>query len=206
MLISVYITIKNKMKNLSIVTLILCTGCIPATCAIGATTIFGSMAMREKGISGTFSDADLSAKIRSNFAKRDKEWKTSLSKKVGIAVENGEVLLTGIIDSTEEKMWAEQIVWEVFGVKQVVNQLEAKSDEPKHKSNDSWITAKVKSALFSQKHVKSLNYSVKTLNGTVYVMGIAKNEDERDIALHTIAKVKGVKKVVSLVRLKHEIN
>ena len=104
-------------------------------------------------------------------------------------------------------MLAEQTVWEVFGVKQVINQLQTKDEYTKHGSSDTLITTKVKAVLLGDKkiHLHSFNYAIRTVNGVVYVMGIAKNEFERDRALKIVARVPGVEKVVSLVRLTHEV-
>lgn len=195
-----------KMKKIFLLCFFL-THCIP-TVIIGSTAVVIGLMCREKGLAGTFTDADLSAKVRSNFAKIDYENEEKLSSKVSIAVNNSEVLLTGVVDSMDQKMLAEQTVWEVFGVKQVINQLQIKDEiETGNKYFDSIITSRVKATLLADKKInlRSFNYAIKTVNGVVYIMGLAKNEFERDRALHIVSHIKGVEKVVSLVRLKHEI-
>jgi len=169
-------------------------------------TVIGLMC-REKGISGTLTDADLSAKVRSNFSKFDYENNDNLSEKVSISVNNSEVLLTGTVDNLNQKMLAEQAVWEVFGVKQVINQLYTKDKFVKNDESDFLIRSRVAFNLISNAkvNIRSFNYAIKVFNGVVYIMGIAKDEFEKDATLKIASSTKGVKKVVSLVRLKHEL-
>lgn len=171
-------------------------------------TVIGLM-FREKGISGTLTDADLTAKVRSNLAKFDFENKdANLSSKVSVSVNNAEVLLIGVVDNLNQKMLAEQAVWEVFGVKQVINQLKTQDKfEQNADESDLMIKSRVAFNLLTNKkvNVRSFNYAIKVFNGEVYLMGIAKDEFERDAALKIVSNTKGVKKVISLVRLRHEI-
>jgi osmotically-inducible protein OsmY len=51
------------------------------------------------------------------------------------------------------------------------------------------------------KDVRSVNYKIKTAAGVVYVMGIARNEQERITALEQIRGISEVRKVVSFVRV-----
>ena len=69
-------------------------------------------------------------------------------------------------------------------------------------AKDTWITTQVKSAMLFRADVYSLNYSVKTVSGIVYLMGIAHNEEELQVITDIASKVDGVKKVVSYVRIK----
>ena len=181
-------------------------GCAPMLIGGGAAVV-GGMAYREKGISGSFEDTSLSMKIKKRLRKRDRDWNTYLRKKVQICVHNGEVLLTGNVATEEESRWAEQVVWEVFGIKSVINQLVVAGHPSRHLLSDVAITAKCKAMLstHSQINIRSLNYSIKTVDGIVYVMGISKSVREQQIALNTIARVKGVKKVVCLARFKEEV-
>ena len=183
--------------------------CAPILVGSGAVMI-GSMAYKEKGISGCLDDTNLTFRIRKNLRKKDIEWKTNLSQKIGICVQNGEILLTGTVARQEELLWAEQAVWEVFGVKSVINQVEVVTDSKKVKKSsvkDSWITMQVKSAIMThpQINVRGLNYVIKTVDQIVYVMGVSRTMEEQQIVLNTTARVKGVKKVVCLARFKEQV-
>lgn len=180
--------------------------CAPVLIGSGAAAL-GGLAYREKGFSGTFEDTSLSMKVKKKLRQRDREWNTYLRKKVNVCVHNNEVLLTGNVDSEEEVRWAEQVVWEVFGVKSVINQLVVSGKPSRSILRDTAITTKCKAMLatHAQVNIRSLNYSIKTEDGVVYVMGISRSVREQQIVLNTIARVKGVKKVVCLARFKEEV-
>lgn len=182
------------------------TGCAPLLIGSSAAVV-GGMAYREKGFSGTFEDTSLSMKVKQRLRKRDREWNTYLRKKVNVCVHNSEVLLTGTVNTEEEVRWAEQVVWEVFGVKSVINQLITTSQPRRSTLSDMAITTKCKAMLstHAQINIRSLNYSIKTVDGIVYVMGISRSVREQQIVLNTVARVKGVKKVVCLARFKEEV-
>ena len=65
------------------------------------------------------------------------------------------------------------------------------------RSNDSWLTSKVKSALLAQKGVPSDAIKVITENGIVYLMGIV-SQDQGELAANTARRVDGVREVVKV--------
>ena len=69
---------------------------------------------------------------------------------------------------------------------------DAKSDQP---GTDTWITTKVKSELATTKDVKSLDISVKTVNGVVTLTGTQPNSDAIKKAIACARGIKGVKDV-----------
>ena len=71
---------------------------------------------------------------------------------------------------------------------------EMKSDQP---VTDTWITTKVKSELATTDGVKSMDISVKTVDGTVMLTGVLDNDVAVKKAVAAAKAVKGVKKVDS---------
>ncbi len=67
-----------------------------------------------------------------------------------------------------------------------------KSDQP---VSDTWITTKVKSELATTDGVKSMDISVKTVNGVVTLTGTQPNPMAIQNAVATAEKIKGVKRV-----------
>lgn len=61
--------------------------------------------------------------------------------------------------------------------------------------SDGAITAKVKSALLTEKDVKSFDISVETLNGTVQLSGFVNSQWQIDKAVDVATAVNGVKHV-----------
>ena len=50
--------------------------------------------------------------------------------------------------------------------------------------------------------INSLNYNIETVNKIVYIMGIARNEKERDLVIKTASEVYGVEEVIDYISLK----
>lgn len=69
-----------------------------------------------------------------------------------------------------------------------------KSDQP---VTDSWITTKVKSELATTDGVKSMDVSVKTVDGVVSLTGVLMTDTAVKKAVAAAQSVKGVKKVDS---------
>jgi osmotically-inducible protein OsmY len=110
---------------------------------------------------------------------------------------NGRVLLTGEVASNGDKLAAEQIVFQVENVKLVVNELAIASSTStlKERSNDTFITSKVKTGLIEAKDVSSSAFKVVTERGVVYLMGRV-SQREADRGTEIARSVTGVVKVV----------
>jgi hyperosmotically inducible protein len=63
------------------------------------------------------------------------------------------------------------------------------------KTDDTWITTKVKSELAGAKNVKSTDISVTTTEGVVALTGTVTSSREKNHVIHTAKMVKGVKSV-----------
>ncbi|MDR0632956.1 MAG: BON domain-containing protein [Holosporales bacterium] len=177
------------------------TRCAPVA-IIGSGAVVGVSALREKSAIETVSDTVLSAKVSQAIYKISPDVHAT----VGVNVQEGEVLLTGVTPTDDLKIRVEQAVWRVRGVKQVYNDV-AISDSPpiKNYPKDAWITSQIKTKLLANSKIRSLNYSIKTVNNVVYIFGIARSSEELDTACNIARKVKGVERVMSYVRLKDGI-
>ncbi len=120
---------------------------------------------------------------------------------VRVTVDSGKVLLLGNVYSTRERLNLTKLVWEQNGVVEVINDVEINQREESF-IKSTWLTTQVKSKLIMSVGVRSVNYSVETMNGVVYIMGIAKNKRELEKALDAVSNVNGVVNVVSYVRTK----
>lgn len=187
----------NKILGLILVASIF-GGCAPAIIGGGAAVVGGAM-VKEKGVSGTLSDSQISAKIEMGLYKKSPD----LHRQVSITVQNGEVLLTGAVPTNSDHLEAVRITWDVPGVKRVIDNIAvSEGGSVGLYAKDSWITTQIKSKLLFDRDVNSGNYSVKTVSGIVHLMGIAQNNEELEIVTDIARRTEGVKKVVSYVRLK----
>ncbi|CAO5682918.1 MAG: hypothetical protein HEEMFOPI_00812 [Holosporales bacterium] len=177
---------------------VLCGCAVPIVMAGGAVA---TVPFKDKGVSGTIGDSQINTVIGSKLYNKNSKAFTQID----VDVQSGEVLLTGIVDDASFSTEAEQIAWKVDGVKAVYNHVQnTKEASLLDYTKDTWITTKIKSQFLTEEKIKSLNYFVKTVAGTVYLMGVAQDDHEMKV-LHNIAQgTNGVKKVVSYVRLKKE--
>lgn len=111
---------------------------------------------------------------------------------------NGRVLLIGQVPSRNLKANIGKDVESIDKVRQVHNEISLNPPTSMlTRSNDSWITTKIKSEMTVTKEFNPTRVKVVTENGVVYLMGIVKR-DEEDIAVDIARHTKGVKKVVKI--------
>ena len=117
---------------------------------------------------------------------------------ISTTVVNGVVLLTGEVSNNQQKFRAAEIANSFQGVDQVVNQLEILGKSSlTSRTNDSLITAKVKTELIRDKNVDSSNIKVVTERSVVYLMGIV-SAQEGEIAVALAKQVGGVQRIVKI--------
>lgn len=111
---------------------------------------------------------------------------------------NGWVLLTGDVPTEQDKQQAETVTSKIDKVRKVFNELRVGPVTPLSvRTNDTWITSKVKANLVNTKDVPSRTISVTTARGIVYLMGMV-TTDEAERAAIVASSVEGVNKVVKL--------
>ena len=179
--------------------LLLLSGCaFPIGMAAGAAATAGVAASKEGGLKSAVSDTAIKAKINDKWFKRD----VDMFAKLGLTVENGRVLITGIVQKPEERVEAVRLAWEVKGVKQLINEIQI--GEPKTFgtfANDNWISGQLRTRLVLDPDIQSINYTIDTVKGIVYLMGVAQNQDELERVVRVARRIKGVKQVVSYVKM-----
>ncbi len=111
---------------------------------------------------------------------------------------NGVVLLAGQVPSEDLRQLAAKTIAQIGNVRRVHNELTISgSTSWVARSNDSWITTKVKSKLFANGETQGRRIKVTTENGVVYLMGLV-SKDEADRAAEVARKTSGVQKVVRI--------
>lgn len=123
-----------------------------------------------------------------------------VAKKIHINVTsfNGIVLLTGETVNRSLRTRAVNIVRYMDKVRRVHNEIQVGDlTSLKSRTNDSWITSKVKTQMLTAKGFKSSQVKVTTEAGTVYLMGIV-TKDVGNQAAEIARNVSGVKRVVKL--------
>lgn len=118
------------------------------------------------------------------------------SSHINVYCYNGVVLLTGEVPSAEVRTLAGDTARNFRGVRQTYNELQIQGATSfLSRSNDSWLTTKVKSKLLAAEDIDSSKIKVVTENGVVYLMGIVPKA-LADKATKIASTTKGVRKVV----------
>jgi osmotically-inducible protein OsmY len=109
---------------------------------------------------------------------------------------NRQVLLTGEVPNAQDRQRVEQIVLGVENVRSVVNDLAVMpSTSLGQRSNDTFITGKVRASLVDAKDLSATAFKVVTERNIVYMMGrVTQREAQR--ATEIARGVSGVSKVV----------
>ena len=187
----------SKKMFLSLLCLSLCvalSGCVPVV--VGGIAAGGYTAMRDKNVGTSVNDTKIDAVIKTKLYKINPE----LYSDVSVSVDNGNVLLTGVVRHEEWIHMAEKEAWSVKGVVSVDNNISSGERLSVGRIiSDGAITSNVRSSFICDTDIKSVNYKIKTMNAVVYIRGIARSEKELQAVLSRAQHAKGVKKVVSYV-------
>lgn len=174
------------------------TGCVPA---IGLGAYETATVIREDRTTGTvIDDATINTTLQHRYFQKDID---NLFADVDVTVHEGRVLLTGVVEKQETVVDAVRMAWNVSGVKEVINELQ--SSQPtnlKQRSKDIWTSTHIRGRLLVTKGIKNLNYNIETVNSVVYILGVAQDKTELGHVTNIASRTKGVKKVVSHVRIK----
>ena len=163
----------------------------------GATTMV--VAEGDRTLGTVVDDATIKINISSNLLSSS----TSLFVNVNTSVIEGRVLLTGIVDTQEIRIEAVRKIWEVDGVREVINEIEIGNKTTiKEYANDLWITTQVKALAAKTIGLRALSYNFETIKGKVYIAGITSKPEQLDQLIEVTKTVKGVKEIVNYVIVK----
>jgi hyperosmotically inducible periplasmic protein len=126
---------------------------------------------------------------------------------VKVETHQGEVQLSGFVDSQAQADRAVLIARGIDGVKKVKNDMSVKpggagTASIGSKIDDTVVTTKVKSALLADPDVRSLDISVVTKDGEVQLSGFVESQTQLAKAADVARSVEGVQKVNNQLALK----
>jgi osmotically-inducible protein OsmY len=175
-------------------------GCPAAIVAgLGAAGGAGYTANQERGTGGTVDDL----KIKTNIESAWLQTNPLMQRDLNVTVYEGRTLLTGTAPSPEFKAQAKEVASRVPGVRAVYDEIEVAPDESAWDSaKDTWISSRVRTELAFNPNVRSVNYTVETVNKSVYLIGSARSQAELDIATTAARTTPDVKRVVSYVEIR----
>tara|TARA_Y100000992_G_C21236975_1_gene478665 strand:+ start:610 stop:1146 length:537 start_codon:yes stop_codon:yes gene_type:complete len=172
-------------------------GC--AQVATGTAVKVATVSQEERTIGEFVDDAIIKAVIKNSYFDQSEK----LFFNIDVEVSQARVLLTGTVENIDLKIEATRIAWGANGVKTVINEIQiSNSDNILNFADDLVISTKVLGKFVLDEDINSLNYNIETVNKIVYIMGIARNEKERDLVIKTASEVYGVEEVIDYISLK----
>ena len=132
-------------------------------------------------------------------------WESDVDdRQIGVAVENGVVTLSGVVNSYTSKMAAEKAAKKVNGVKAVAEDIEVKFGDA-FKKTDKEIAKAAVNALEWNISVPDDKIMVKVEDGWVYLSGEVKWDYQRNAAKKAVENLLGVRYVSNNITLKQKV-
>lgn len=132
------------------------------------------------------------------------KWEPQLNAaEIGVAVKNGIVTLSGIVDTYPKKLAAERVTKNVIGVKAVALDIQV-GISPVNRKSDTEIAEACVNALRWDSSVPDDKIKVKVENGTVSMEGTVEWGYQRLAAKNALVKLTGVKGVNNMIVVKQK--
>ncbi len=174
-------------------------GCTPAgvLASGGATTLV--VAEGERSFGSVVDDATIKVNLAAKFINSGE----NLFVDVNTTVLEGRVLLTGLVDNQEIRIEAVRLVWEVEGVREVINEIEiGNRSSIKDYAADLWISTQARGIAAKTLGLRVVAYNFETINGKIYVAGITTKPDRLEELISALKNIKGVVEIVNYVVIK----
>ncbi|MEE2932699.1 MAG: BON domain-containing protein [Pseudomonadota bacterium] len=181
----------------------LTTTCSPTSMLIGAGAEVGSATMEERSYGTILDDASIETQIKGNLF----NFSTNLFVDVNVTVKERSVFLTGSVPTPELRIQAVRIAWQSDGIREIKNEIQIYDRSSLlDVARDKWISAKLRFKLTLDRKIRSINYSIDTVNRHLYLMGVATSASELKRVFAYARSIRHVRKIVSYVRVKNKNN
>ena len=143
------------------------------------------------------------ATVKINIAAKFLNAGNNLFVDINTTVLEGRVLLTGLVDNQELRIEAVRLVWEIEGVREVVNEIEiGNRDGIKDYAKDLWINTQARGVAAKTIGLRVVAYNFETINGKIYIAGITTKPDQLDMLIESLKTIKGVTEIINYVIVK----
>ena len=188
-------------KFILIVTFIFISGCV----GYSSTGVLGtgvSVAMDPRTIGTQIDDSIMQKNLRAKLILIDRGYLL----KVKTKVLDGRIFITGKVDTVEEKLKITKLGWEIKGARSVKNDIKIKEKfDFKQTAKDVLITSQLRTALITNKKIKSANYDIDTYKKIIYIYGISQDKEERAEVVNEAKKVLDVEDVITSIFLVEDL-
>ena len=174
-------------------------GCSPANILATGGGSAMVVAEGERSLGTVIDDATIKVNIAAKFLSAD----NNLFVNINTSVLEGRVLLTGLVDNQEIRIEAVRLVWEVEGVREIVNEVEVGNRSTlKDYASDLWINTQARAVAAKTIGLKAITYNFETIQGKIYIAGITKKSDQLNELISALKGIKGVSEIVNYVIVK----
>lgn len=170
-------------------------GCVPAV--IGGAAAVGVLSAHDRRSTGVQTDDETTEwKAGQRIPEKFKAFSH-----INFTSYNRRVLITGEVPNDEAKAIVGEQTAQLEGVREVFNELTVGPvSSLSNRSNDSFITSKLKARLVDSNQLSANHVKVVTEGGTAYLMGIV-NDREAKVAVAVARTTDGVRKVVNVMEV-----
>ena len=192
---------RNKFL-LIFLTLLILTSCV-GTSSKGVFGTGVSIALDPRSLGTQIDDSIMQKNLQARLALTEKKYLLSIS----VKVLDGNIFLSGKVGEPEEKLKVIKMAWETKGARSVKSAITIRGQTTfKSTAKDVLITSQLRTALIFNKLTKSTNYNIDTINGKVYIFGIAITGDEKKEVIKEAQDVYGVKEVIPSIILIEDLS
>ena len=163
---------------------------------IGGAASTGLVTVQERSAKQAGIDIIIKTKIEEAMFSDSYE---ELFSKIRVIVYEGKVLLVGTVESSNAKDKAENIAWTIKNVKEVANYITTGKNNLVDYVKDTRISLEFRAKLLTDQEISEINFSSTTENRILYIVGIAKDQQEIDKILNHATNIAGILKIVNLI-------
>ena len=178
----------------AILFLLIVQSCAPLIGAISIASV-GS-ASKEKGIGTSFSDTLIHTKISNKIFK----YNPAMIAETKVFVNNGAVLITGKVQTPDDKIELTKITWKIKGVKEVNNETQVTDvTSIKNIARDIASMGEIRARILTDKRINSLNFSIDVINDKAYIVGIAESKEEMKLMMDQASSARFISEVYNYI-------
>ena len=181
--------------------LIYISGC--ASALIGGVATVGLATVQERSLKDSAIDFKLELQLQKKLFEANKN---KLFATVDVIIIEQRIMLIGNVESQEVRDLATKISWEVSPkIKAVLNELTIGGKSTLlSEAKDVRISLSLSGLLIGDIDISDINFSHSVSKQVIFLIGIAKNDDELNQVVHHARTIKGVRKVISHIILKND--
>ncbi len=181
--------------------LIYLSGC--ASALIGGVATVGLATVQERSLKDSAIDLKLELQLQKKLFETSKD---KLFAYVDVIIIEQRIMLIGNVESQEVRDLATKISWEVSPkIKAVLNELTIGGKTTLvSEAKDVRISLSLSGLLIGDVDISDINFSHSVSKQVIFLIGIAKNDDELNQVIYHARTIKGVRKVISHIILKND--